>query len=81
MTTVLAYAAMVCVLAGLVSGTVTLLITRRVRVALGTALDLLLAAALIQLALPFSPWQLPAAVAVMAARLLTGPRPRARPDR
>ncbi|XVV10008.1 hypothetical protein ACQP2X_34900 [Actinoplanes sp. CA-131856] len=68
MTTLIAYASLFCVAAGLAGGALVLAVTRDVRAALRTALDFWLAAGLLRLALPTLATQLLAIVAIIAVR-------------
>lgn len=66
----MSYAALICVVAGLVAGLVALLAVRDPRLALRIALDLWLAAGLLRLAQPPSWQSLLAAAAIVAIRQL-----------
>ena len=72
MTSLLQYASLVCVAAGLVCGVLALVVARDARVALRVALDLWLAAGLLRLALPSEAPQLLAAAAIIGIRQLVG---------
>jgi hypothetical protein len=72
MNLLLQYASLTCVVAGLVSGTVAVAVSRDVRVGLQVALDLWVAAGLIRLGLPASGEQLLAAAAIIVVRQLVG---------
>ncbi|MFG1992593.1 hypothetical protein ACGFJ7_21700 [Actinoplanes sp. NPDC048988] len=84
MTTLIQYASLICVTAGLVCGVLVLGTTRDLRTALRTALDFWLAAGLLRLALPNSATQLLAIVAIIAVRQLVSralsAHPRPAPD-
>jgi hypothetical protein len=82
-TAVLEYAALACVLGGIISGGVAGLVSRDIRVGLRIALDLWLAAGLLRLALPQSGDQLLAAATIIVVRQLVSAglrRPASRPD-
>ncbi len=72
MSTLVGYASLACVAAGLIAGVVALAVARDGRVALRVALDLWLAAGLLRLALPPSWDQLLSAAAIIAVRQLVG---------
>jgi hypothetical protein len=80
-TAALQYAALACVLAGLVSGGLAAVIARDVRIGLRVALDLWLAAGLLRLAMPQSDDQLLAAAAIIAVRQLVVAALRRSPSR
>ncbi|XVU22922.1 hypothetical protein ACQPZJ_37470 [Actinoplanes sp. CA-054009] len=68
MTTLIQYASMFCVAAGIVGGALALAVTRDVRPALRSALDFWLAAGLLRLALPTDLAQLLAVAVIIAVR-------------
>ena len=70
MTAALQYAALACVLAGLISGGVAVVVSRDIRVGLRVALDLWLAAGLLRLALPQAGDQLVGAATIIVVRQL-----------
>ncbi|MFI7427663.1 hypothetical protein ACIBPB_11825 [Micromonospora sp. NPDC049836] len=72
MSTLVGYASLACVAAGLLAGLIALATTRDGRLALRVALDLWLAAGLLRLALPPSLDQLLSAAAIIAVRQLVG---------
>jgi hypothetical protein len=71
-TTIIRYASLACVAAGLISGALALIVARDIRVALRVALDLWLAAGLLRLALPSTAAQLLGAAAIILVRQLVG---------
>lgn len=72
MNTIVHYASLCCVAAGLLAGAFALLRTGDPRLALRVLLDLCLAAGLLRLALPAGPEQLLSAAAIVAVRHLVG---------
>jgi hypothetical protein len=85
MSTLVGYAALLCVTAGFVAGALVLAVGRDARLALKVALDFWVAAGLLRLALPPGYGQLLAAAAIVAVRQLIGwalrPPPRPTPGR
>lgn len=72
MSALVGYAALLCVVAGFVSGAVVLAVSHDARAALKVALDLWVAAGLLRLALPPGYGQLLAAAAIIGIRQLVG---------
>jgi hypothetical protein len=72
MTAILQYAALACVLAGLIAGATALVVSRDATLGLRVALDLWLAAGLLRLAAPSPGRQLLAAATIIAIRHLVG---------
>ncbi|MDO3700178.1 DUF1622 domain-containing protein [Micromonospora sp. C28SCA-DRY-2] len=81
MTTLLGYASLACVAAGLVSAAVVLLVSRSGRLALQAALDLWVAAGLLRLTMPPEWEHLLGAAAIIAIRQLAGAALAHRADR
>jgi hypothetical protein len=83
--TLVGYAALVCVAAGVLAGALVLAVARDARLALKVAVDLWVAAGLLRLALPPGYGQLLAAAAIILIRQLIGwalrPPPRPAPGR
>jgi hypothetical protein len=71
-TTIIRYASLACVAAGLTSGALALVVARDIRVAMRVALDLWLAAGLLRLALPSTAAQLLGAATIILVRQLVG---------
>lgn len=70
MTTVLEFAALLCVAVGLVVGAIVVAVTRDVRIALGAAMDLWLASVLLRLSARPGWAELLAAASIIAIRQL-----------